>query len=86
MKPYILIGVLLGLVGLSWGGPLAAAHEAGRENWMWAWVVCAGVYNPLFKVAASREVWTVVNLVTLAVVGYGCWAFRTTGGDVSREK
>ena len=49
------------------------AHEAKRQNWMWVWAVAAGVYNPIFKVAAKREVWTVVNLITLVALGYGYW-------------
>ncbi len=71
--PYGYYGVMRWIVCAAFAYLAMQAHESGRENWMWVWVVAAGVYNPIFKVAASREVWTVVNLVTLCVVGYGWW-------------
>lgn len=43
-------------------------HGKGREGWVWVWGVIAGIYNPIFPVRASREVWTFVNLATVAVV------------------
>ena len=102
MKPYILIGVLLGLAlipsmpygyyGVMRWVVCAAfvflavkAHEAKLENWMWVWVVAAGVYNPIFKVAASREVWTVVNLITLAALGYGAWRKSVRTGSTEED-
>lgn len=92
MKPYVLIGVLLGVAMLPfmpygyygimrWIVCAACvylalqAHAAGRMNWTWVWGVAAGIYNPIFRVTATREVWTIVNLITIAIVAYGAWQF-----------
>lgn len=47
-----------------------SAHRASQESWTWAWVVIAGIYNPIFPVHANREVWSVVNVLTIAVAGW----------------
>ena len=51
-------------------------HAAGRTGWVWIWAVAAGVYNPIFRVHADREVWTVANLLTIAVVAIGAYTFK----------
>lgn len=44
-------------------------HGEGRGNWVWVWGAIAGIYNPIFPVHASREVWSFVNVATIAIVG-----------------
>lgn len=74
--PYGYYGVMRWVVCAAFAYLAVQAHADGRDEWMWVWIVAAGVYNPIFKVAASREVWTVVNLVTFVVVGAGWWTQR----------
>lgn len=50
-----------------------SAHRASQEAWTWAWVIIAGVYNPVFPVHADRQVWSIVNVVTIIVAV--CFAF-----------
>lgn len=71
--PYGYYGVMRWIVCAALAYLAIQAHAAGSENWMWVWLVAAGVYNPIFKVAASRDVWTVVNLDTIGILAFGAW-------------
>lgn len=43
------------------------AWEQQRQGWVWILGVTAGIYNPLLPVHMPRELWSVVNLVTIAI-------------------
>lgn len=45
------------------------AFESNRQGWVWAMGITAGVYNPIIPVHLTREIWVVVNLVTIGIVG-----------------
>lgn len=54
-----------------------SSYRSGREDWTWIWGVIAGVYNPIFPVHANREIWSIVNLATIAVAAwYGLKVLR----------
>ena len=52
------------------------SHEQQRHTWVWVWGVSAGIYNPIFPVHATREFWSLVNIVTIGVVAFGVFATR----------
>lgn len=79
--PYGYYGVMRWIVCAAFAYLAMQAHAAGRQNWIWVWAVAAGVYNPIFKVTATREVWTVVNLITLIVLAHGCWKLAYRKAD-----
>jgi len=43
------------------------AFEKGIMNWIWVLGITAVVYNPIFKIHLGREVWSLVNLVTVGI-------------------
>lgn len=43
-------------------------HKAGNKNWTWLFGVLAAIYNPLLPANLSREVWSYVNLATVAAI------------------
>jgi hypothetical protein len=49
-------------------GMFVCLRDRRIGDWSWAWVVIAGIYNPIFPVHASRGVWLVVNAATLVLV------------------
>ena len=70
--PYGYYQVMRWIVAASCVWLAVSAHRAGNEGWVWCWAVVAGVYNPVVPVHASRAVWSVVNLATIAIaVWYG---------------
>ena len=46
-----------------------AIQALAQENQPWAWVlgVIAVVYNPIFRIHLTREIWSVVNIATIIV-------------------
>lgn len=44
------------------------ALDQKRTPWVCTMTVAAGVYNPIIRVHATREFWTVVNIVTIAIL------------------
>jgi len=43
--------------------------RAERENWFFAMVGLAIVYNPVFRIHLDRSFWSIVNIATIAVLG-----------------
>jgi hypothetical protein len=38
-----------------------------RQGWVWVLGISAALYNPLVPVHLTREIWSVVNVVTIAI-------------------
>ena len=58
-----------------------ASYRSEREAWTWIWGVIAGIYNPIFPLHANREVWSVVNVATIAVSAwYGLKVIQSNRG------
>ena len=45
-----------------------AEYKAGGQPWMWAFVATALIYNPIAKLALGREIWSIVNIATIALL------------------
>ncbi len=54
------------------------AHELEKQGWTWTLALLAVLYNPLARVSLEREVWVIVNLVTIAIVAASVGALRPT--------
>ena len=52
------------------------ALGAGQQGWVWLLGITAAVYNPIFRVHLTREVWSVVNVVTIAIAVASVFALR----------
>jgi hypothetical protein len=45
-----------------------AAASAGKTPWTWALSIFAVLYNPIMRVHLTRDIWSVVNVVTIIVL------------------
>ncbi len=65
-NPY---GYYICSVGLSPPPRLLGIQGIGQEQQGWGWVlgITAVVYNPVIRVHLNREIWSVVNLITIGV-------------------
>ena len=52
------------------------AHELKQVGWVWVLAIGAVVYNPIVPVHLNREIWSVVNLVTIALLIATVFALR----------
>lgn len=43
------------------------AIEKGKIEWIWILGITAAVYNPFVKIHLGREIWSLVNLLTVGV-------------------
>jgi len=52
------------------------AVRNGKTQWGWVFGVFAVIYNPVFSVHLTREIWSVINLVTIAVLAVSAYQFK----------
>jgi hypothetical protein len=52
------------------------AHARQQTGWVWVLGISAVVYNPFGRVHLTREIWTVVNVVTIVLLAVTIWLFR----------
>jgi len=69
--------VMRWVVCASCGWLALMSYRNGHEQWAWCWGVIAGIYNPIFPVHANREVWSVVNVATIALAAW--YGFKVMG-------
>ncbi len=44
------------------------AFEQECKNWAWIFGIMAFIYNPLIRIHLNREIWTVINLLTIGFI------------------
>lgn len=44
------------------------AASTGRTPWIWTLGIFAVIYNPIMRIHLTRELWSVVNVVTIIVL------------------
>ncbi len=52
------------------------AYTRDHLNWIWVLGALTLLYNPVFPVKLSREVWSAVNLIAIFLIGITIWLFR----------
>jgi hypothetical protein len=43
-------------------------HLSNKINWLWIMVIMAVIYNPIMKIYLTREIWTLINIVSVIIV------------------
>jgi|HigsolmetaAR205D_1030408.scaffolds.fasta_scaffold16465_3 hypothetical protein len=81
--PYGYYSVMRWVVCAACAWLAVSSYRNGREEWAWAWGVVAGIYNPIFPVHANREIWSIVNVVTIAVAAW--YGFKVSQSDRGKE-
>jgi len=52
------------------------SFEQKKQGWVWILGITALIYNPFFRVHLNRELWSVVNVVTIGIAGVSIFALR----------
>lgn len=52
------------------------AAAINKNQWVWILGVSAVIYNPIFRLHLNREIWSLVNVVTIIVLMMTFWALR----------
>jgi len=43
------------------------AFENRYQRWVWVLGITAAVYNPIIRVHLTREIWSVINVITIGI-------------------
>lgn len=56
-----------------------AIAEGKRDSgfWLWAFIACALIYNPVAILSLGKEIWTIVNVITIGLFGSHFWARKS---------
>lgn len=46
------------------------------EGWVWVLGVTAAIYNPIIPVHLTREMWSMINVVTIGIAGASIFVFK----------
>lgn len=53
---------------------IAIQEKERSDFWFWAFTACALTYNPIFRLSLGREIWSLVNALTIVLYGIHFWA------------
>ena len=68
--PYGYYSVMRWVVGGACAWLAIETHRSSNKEWAWVWGILSGIYNPIFPVHSNREIWAVVNILTIGITGW----------------
>lgn len=57
------------------------AFAQEKQDWVWILGVTAVIYNPIIRVSLTREIWSVINVITIGIAVVSIFVLK-----VSNEK
>jgi len=51
-------------------------YEQGHQGWVWVLGITAALYNPILRVHLTREIWSVVNVITIGIAVVSIFVLR----------
>jgi hypothetical protein len=60
-------------------------RDVGRMQWAWVLGGVAVLYNPVLKIHLDRQIWTVINMATIALFAIHMWSIGPPKGDRHRR-
>jgi CheY-like chemotaxis protein len=61
------------------------ALEEEKQSWVWVFGITALVYNPIFRVRLNRELWSIINLVTIVIAVASIFVSKVKKTDKGRN-
>ena len=52
------------------------ALEEEKQQWVWVLGITAVIYNPIFRIHLNREIWSIVNVVTIGIAVVSIFTLR----------
>jgi hypothetical protein len=52
------------------------AFEYKKQGWVWVLGITALLYNPIFRVHLNRELWSIINVVTIVIAMASIFTFK----------
>jgi len=60
----------------------ALAHK--KEGWTWILGVTAAIYNPIIPLHITREIWSVINVITIGIAIASLFSLRSSKDKLSK--
>jgi hypothetical protein len=57
------------------------ASVGQQQGWVWLLGVTAAIYNPIIPVHLTREIWTVVNVVSIGIAVASIFAVKSADAE-----
>jgi hypothetical protein len=54
------------------------AYSQNKPGWAWTLGITAVLYNPLIHIHLTREIWSVINLATIAIAVASAFVLKST--------
>ncbi len=52
------------------------AFAQEKQSWVWVLGITAVIYNPIFRVHLDRELWSIINVVTIGIAIASIFAIK----------
>ena len=52
------------------------AFAKEKKGWVWVLGVTAAIYNPVIRIHLTREIWSIVNVVTIIIATASIFALK----------
>jgi len=46
---------------------IRASENKEKQGWAWILVITAVVYNPVIRIHLTREIWSIINVITIGI-------------------
>lgn len=60
---------------------VARAFKMEKDLWVWIFGVMAAIYNPIIRVHLTRDLWSVINVLTIIVLALSMRTLRILNSE-----
>jgi Family of unknown function (DUF6804) len=53
-----------------------------QQGWTWVLGITAVLYNPVIRIHLNREIWSVINVITIGIAVASIFIIKVKGGKV----
>jgi hypothetical protein len=75
--PYWYYQLLRWIIAFSAGYTASIFHSEKKLNWMYTMVVITICYNPIQPFYFGKELWTIINILTIVLFASSCYFLKT---------
>ena len=84
-NPYGYYQILRWVVMLSAGYTAFILYERKDKIWMWTFVGAVILFNPIMPVYLSREIWSVIDVITAVLFGINIWLLKNKKNEIDKK-
>ena len=75
-NPYAYYRIMRVIVCTAYAYLFTSAIGSKKKEWAWVLGVLAFIYNPIVSLHLNREIWTVINVVSILITVLHIWCHR----------